>query len=485
MPSFVHLHVHTQYSILDGAAFIPKLFDKAEADNQPAMAITDHGNMFGVKEFLNTAQQYPSVKPIIGCEVYLAPEGRLLKKNKEEATTCHLVLLAKNHDGYLNLIKLVSQAWIDGVYYKPRIDHELLQQYHHGLIAMSACLAGELPRLVLAGKMEEASHLVAWYKDLFGEDYYIELQRHKTRLTTQNAMECFALQKQIEPHLIDLAQKHQVKLVATNDVHFVNYEDAPAHDRLICVATNDDVTNENRKIRYTEEEYLKSCQEMTELFADIPEALATTLEIAGKVERFSLDRDPILPHFPIPAEFPDADAYLRHLTYKGAERLYGRITPELAERIDMELGTISGMKFPDYFLIVADFIRAAREMDVWVGPGRGSAAGSVVAYCMGITLVDPIRYGLLFERFLNKERISFPDIDIDFADDGRGKVLQYVENKYGKDHVSHVVTFGTMAARSAIKDVARVQRLPLQEAERLAKLIPDRRQRWKAPAYHH
>ncbi|MDD2289100.1 MAG: DNA polymerase III subunit alpha [Bacteroidales bacterium] len=474
MPSFVHLHVHTQYSILDGAAFIPKLFDKAEADNQPAMAITDHGNMFGVKEFLNTAKKYPSVKPILGCEVYLAPEGRLLKKNKEEATTCHLVLLAKNHDGYLNLIKLVSQAWIDGVYYKPRIDHELLQQYHHGLIAMSACLAGELPRLVLAGKIEEASHLVAWYKDLFGEDYYIELQRHKTRLTTQNAMECFTLQKQIEPHLIALAQKHQVKLVATNDVHFVNYEDAPAHDRLICVATNDDVTNENRKIRYTEEEYLKSCQEMTELFTDIPEALATTLEIAGKVERFSLDRDPILPHFPIPAEFPDADAYLRHLTYKGAERLYGRITPELAERIDMELGTISGMKFPDYFLIVADFIRAAREMDVWVGPGRGSAAGSVVAYCMGITLVDPIRYGLLFERFLNKERISFPDIDIDFADDGRSKVLQYVENKYGKDHVSHVVTFGTMAARSAIKDVARVQRLPLQEAERLAKLIPDR-----------
>ena len=474
MSSFVHLHVHTQYSILDGAAFIQQLFGKAEADKQPALAITDHGNMFGVKEFLNTAANYPLVKPIVGCEVYLAPEGRLLKKNKEEATTCHLVLLAKNHEGYLNLIKLVSQAWIDGVYYKPRIDHELLKQYHQGLIAMSACLAGELPRLVLAGKMDEASRLVRWYKDLFGDDYYIELQRHKTRLTTPNAMECYTLQKQIEPHLVDLAGIHQVKLVATNDVHFVNYEDAPAHDRLICVATNDDVSNENRKIRYTEEEYLKSGQEMTELFADIPQALATTLEIADKVEPFSLNRKPILPHFPIPEVFSGADAYLRHLTYQGAERLYQAVSQELKERIEMELGTISEMNFSDYFLIVADFIRAAREMDVWVGPGRGSSAGSVVAYCLGITLVDPIRYGLLFERFLNPQRASFPDIDIDFADDGRGKVLQYVENKYGKDHVAHVITFGTMAARSAIKDVARVQRLPLSEAERLAKLIPDR-----------
>lgn len=474
MPSFVHLHVHTQYSILDGAAFIPQLFGKAEADRQPALAITDHGNMFGVKEFLNTARKHPSVKPIVGCEVYVAPEGRLLRKNKEEATTCHLVLLAKNHTGYLNLIKLVSQAWIDGFYYKPRIDHELLKQHHEGLIALSACLAGELPRLVLAGKMDEASRLVEWYRELFGDDYYIELQRHKTRLDNPNAKKCYVLQKQIEPHLVSLAQEHNVKLVATNDVHFVNYEDAPAHDRLICVATNDDVTDENRKIRYTEEEYLKSNQEMTGLFSDIPQALATTLEIADKVERYDLDRKPILPHFPIPAEFNDANAYLRHMTFGGAERLYGHITPELKERIDFELETIASMGYPDYFLIVSDFIQAARDMDVWVGPGRGSAAGSVVAYCLGITLVDPIRYGLLFERFLNAERVSLPDIDIDFADDGRGKVLQYVEDKYGKDHVSHVITFGTMAARSAIKDVARVQRLPLSEAERLAKLIPDR-----------
>ncbi|MFA5769456.1 MAG: DNA polymerase III subunit alpha [Bacteroidales bacterium] len=474
MPSFVHLHVHTQYSILDGAAFIPQLFLKAAADKQPALAITDHGNMFGVKEFLNTAKEYPEVKPIVGCEVYVAPEGRLLRKNKEEATTCHLILLAKNQQGYQNLIKLVSQAWIDGFYYKPRIDHALLEKYHEGLIAMSACLAGELPRLILADKLKEASQLITWYKQLFGPDYYIELQRHKTKLPIENAKTCYVLQKKIEPHLITLAREHNVKLVATNDVHFVNAEDAPAHDRLICVATNDDVTDENRKLRYTGEEYLKSSEEMAELFADIPEALATTLEIADKVTPYELNRDPLLPHFEIPDSFADSNAYLRHLTYTGAERLYGEITPELRERIEYELDTISRMGFPDYFLIVSDFIRAARDMDVWVGPGRGSAAGSVVAYCLGITLADPIRYGLLFERFLNTERASLPDIDIDFADDGRWKVLQYVENKYGKDHVSHVITFGTMAARSAIKDVARVQRLPLTEAERLAKLIPDR-----------
>ncbi|HPX79037.1 MAG TPA: DNA polymerase III subunit alpha [Bacteroidales bacterium] len=474
MSSFVHLHVHTQYSILDGAAFIPDLFKKAEADGQTALAITDHGNMFGVKEFLDVAKAHPTVKPIVGCEVYVAPEGRHLKRNTEEATTCHLVLLAKNHEGYLNLIKLVSQAWVDGFYYKPRIDHSLLKQYSHGLIALSACLAGELPRLVKAGRLEEASELIVNYKNLFGEDYYIELQRHKTLLTNPNAQSTYALQKQIEPHLIALAAKHGVQLVATNDVHFVNYEDAPAHDRLICVSTNDDVTDQNRKLRYTEQEYLKSVREMSELFADVPRALETTVEIANKIETYTLDRSAILPHFPIPEDFPHSNAYLKHLTYEGARRLYGEITPELQERMDFELQTIEQMNFPDYFLIVRDFIHQARRMDVWVGPGRGSAAGSVVAYCLGITLVDPIRYGLLFERFLNRNRVTLPDIDIDFADDGRAKVLEYVEEKYGKDQVCHVITFGTMAAKSAIKDVARVQRLPLAEAERLAKLIPDR-----------
>ena len=474
MPSFVHLHVHTQYSILDGAAFISQLFSKASADKQPALAITDHGNMFGVKEFLDTAKKYPDVRPIVGCEVYVAPEGRLLRKNKEEATTCHLVLLAKNMTGYHNLIKLVSQAWIDGFYYKPRIDHELLEQYHEGLIASSACLAGELPRHILAGRMGEAEELIMWYKRLFGDDYYIELQRHQTLLDIPHVKTTYELQKQIEPHLIFLARKNDIKLLATNDVHFVNFEDAPAHDRLICVATNDDVTDENRKLRYTQQEYLKSCEEMYALFADVPDALQNSLEIAEKVEIYEINRDPILPHFPIPDTFKDSNAYLRHLTYEGAKKLYPEITAELRERIEFELDTIAYMGFPDYFLIVRDFIEASRNMDVWVGPGRGSAAGSVVAYCLRITLVDPIRYGLLFERFLNPDRVSLPDIDIDFADEGRGKVLQYVEDKYGKDHVSHVITFGTMAAKSAIKDVARVQRLPLTEADRLAKLIPDR-----------
>ena len=306
MPSFVHLHVHTQYSILDGAAFIPQLFVKAHADKQAALAITDHGNMFGVKEFLDTAKNYPDIKPIVGCEVYVAPEGRLLRKNKEEATTCHLVLLAKDQQGYRNLIKLVSKAWIEGFYYKPRIDHELLEQYHEGLIAMSACLAGELPRLILADKLKEASQLILWYKQLFGQDYYIELQRHNTKLDIENAKTCYTLQKKIEPHLIALAREHNVKLAATNDVHFVNAEDAPAHDRLICVATNEDVADDNRKIRYTGEEYLKSSLEMSELFSDIPEALATTLEIADKVTPFEIDRKPLLPHFDIPQEFPDS-----------------------------------------------------------------------------------------------------------------------------------------------------------------------------------
>lgn len=471
---FAHLHVHTQYSVLDGAAPIKQLFTKAKAHGQPALAITDHGNMFGVKEFLDTAKKFPEVKPIVGCEVYMAPEGRLLRKNKEEATTCHLILLAKNIQGYHNLIKLVSQAYIDGMYYKPRIDHELLEQYHEGLMCSSACLAGELPRQILAGKMDEAEKILLWYKQLFGPDYYVELQRHPTLLSNVHAQKCYELQKTIEPHLIALARKHDIKVVATNDVHFVNYEDADAHDRLICVATAEDVADENRKFRYTQQEYLKSTEEMQDLFNDVPEAISNTLELVEKVEVYEIDHKPILPHFPIPEAFADSNAYLRHLAYKGAERLYPQMSQEVRDRMDFELATIAHMGFPDYFLIVRDFIQAARNMGVWVGPGRGSAAGSVVAYCLEITLVDPLKYGLLFERFLNPDRISLPDIDIDFADDGRGKVLQYVENKYGKDHVSHVITFGTMAAKSAIKDVARVQRLPLSESDRLAKLIPDR-----------
>ena len=468
---FVHLHVHTQYSILDGAAPIPKLFAKAQEDGQIALAITDHGNMFGVKDFLKTAKSFPQVKPIIGCELYVSPDGRQVRRGKEDQSSNHLIVLAKNITGYKNLVKLSSLAYIEGFYYKPRIDHELLETYREGLIVCSACLAGELSQLLLQGKKEAADERAAWYKRLFGDDYYIEIQRHKSKDPT--LQEVYESQQQIESDLINLAQKHQIKLIATNDVHFVEASDAMAHDRFICISTNADVDDSDR-LRYTREEYFKTKEEMAALFADIPGILENTLEIAHKVERYAIDSPPIMPDFPIPAPFEDADAYLRHLTYQGAQKRYDQIDEVLKERIEFELGTIKFMGFPGYFLIVQDFIQAARNMGVWVGPGRGSAAGSVVAYCLGITRIDPMRYGLLFERFLNPDRISMPDMDIDFSDDGRNKVLQYVEDKYGKDHVSHVVTFGTMAAKNAIRDVARVSGLSLSESDRLTKMIPDR-----------
>jgi len=468
---FVHLHVHTQYSILDGAAPIPKLFAKAREDGQVALAITDHGNMFGVMEFLNTAKEYPDVKPIIGCEVYVSPDGRGVRRGKEDQSSNHLVLLAKNSTGYRNLIKLTSLAYTEGFYYKPRIDHELLQKYHDGLIACSACLAGEVPSLLLEGKREEAEARVILYKQLFGNDYYIEVQRHKSK--EPSLQKVYEDQQRIESEMITLAMKHEVKMVATNDVHFVEAGDAMAHDRLICINTNVDV-NEPNRMRYTREEYFKTEAEMAALFSDIPDVVENTLEVAEKIERYSIESELIMPDFPIPPGFEDADAYLRHLTYQGAERLFDNIDEKVKNRIEFELSTIRKMGFPGYFLIVLDFIQASRNMGVWVGPGRGSVAGSVVAYCLGITKINPIKYGLLFERFLNPERISMPDMDIDFSDDGRGKVLQYVEEKYGKDHVSHVVTFGTMAAKSAIKDVARIQGLALSESERLSKMIPDR-----------
>ncbi|MDR2362590.1 MAG: DNA polymerase III subunit alpha [Prevotellaceae bacterium] len=472
MASFIHLHVHTQYSILDGMSSIEGLFGKAQADGQTALAITDHGNMFGVKEFLNTARKFPDVKPIVGCEVYVSPEGRSMRRGREDQSSNHLILLAKNLNGYYNLVKLVSRAYIEGFYYKPRIDHELLTQYHDDLIACSACLAGEAPRAILNGNVEEAEKIVLWYKQLFGDDYYLELQRHETHdpRADQNV---FPAQQKVGVHLLALARKHNIKIIATNDVHFINAEDADAHDRLICVNTNSEVDDPAR-MRYTKQEWMKTAAEMAALFADLPEALETTLEIAAKIEPYSIDNKPIMPYFPIPGDYTDSDEYLRHLTLKGAAARYGDLTDTIRERIDFELSTIKRMGYPDYFLIVQDFIAAARAMGVWVGPGRGSAAGSVVAYCLGITDIDPLKYDLLFERFLNPERISMPDIDIDFDDDGRAKVLKYVEDKYGKDHVSHVITFGTMAARSAIRDVARVQKLELSAADRLAKAIPMR-----------
>ncbi len=470
--SFVHLHVHTYYSILDGASSIASHFKKAQEDNQPALAITDHGNMFGVKEFFKVAKGFPDIKPIIGCEVYVNPEGRFSKRGKEDQSAHHLILLAKNLAGYYNLVKLVSLGYTEGFYYKPKIDKELLAKYHENLICSSACLGGEIPQKIKRGDIEGAKESIMWYKELFGDDYYLEVQLHKTEIPGY-AEDVYEQQVIVNKAIFELSQECGVKVIATNDVHFTRKEDGPAHDRLICLTTNANY-DDPKRLRYTQQEYLKTEEEMSALFPGHPEVISNTIEIADKIERYKIDCDHILPIFEIPAEFPDSNEYLRHLTYKGAEKNYKEITPEVRERIDFELATIKRMGFPDYFLIVQDFIAAARGMGVWVGPGRGSAAGSVVAYCLGITHIDPIKYDLLFERFLNPERISMPDIDIDFDDDGRGKVLQYVEGKYGKDHVSHVVTFGTMATKSVIKDIARIQQVPLSESDRLAKLVPDK-----------
>lgn len=470
--AFAHLHVHTYYSVLDGQASIKSHFKKTQENGQTALAITDHGNMFGVKEFFKVAKDFPDIKPIIGCEVYVNRDGRFTKRGKEDQGAYHLILLAKNLKGYYNLVKIVSIGYTEGFYYKPKIDREVLEKYHENLICCSACLGGEIPKFINAGNLKEAEETALWYKNLFGEDYYLEVQLHVSQVPgiTQETAQ---LQQQANEEIFKMSQRLGIKTVATNDAHFSRREDGPAHDRLICLTTNTNYSDIRRK-RYTQEEYLKTEEEMRALFPDHPEAIDNTMEIVDKIERYKIDRDHVLPLFPIPEEFQDSNDYLRHLVYKGAEKKYKTITDECRERIDFELGTIKRMGFPDYFLIVQDFIAAARGMGVWVGPGRGSAAGSVVAYCLGITNLDPIKYNLLFERFLNPDRISMPDIDVDFDDDGRGKVLNYVEEKYGKDHVSHVVTFGTMATKSAIKDLARIHEVPLQESDRLTKLVPDK-----------
>lgn len=470
--AFVHLHVHTHYSILDGAAPIKRLFARANEDKQIALAITDHGNMFGVKEFLDTANKFPNVKPIVGCEVYVAKGSRFDKRGKEDQGNYHLILLAKNKEGYRNLVKLSSYAFIEGFYSKPRIDRDLLEKFGSNLICSSACLGGEVSQALLAGDYERAKDVASWYKGIFGEDYYLELQRHKTEFEGAD-QSTYDSQCLVNEGILKIAKELGIKCIATNDVHFISADDREAHDRLICLTTNADVDDPNR-LRYTKQEYLKSQQEMEEIFSDIPEVLENTIEIAEKVETYSIESKPIMPNFPIPETFADSDDYLRELTYQGALSRYGELTDKHRERIDFELATIKHMGYPDYFLIVQDFIAAARNMGVSVGPGRGSAAGSVVAYALRITDIDPLKYDLLFERFLNPDRISMPDIDIDFDDDGRYKVLKYVEEKYGEDHVSHVITFGTMAAKSAIRDIARIQRLPLPESDRLAKMIPGR-----------
>jgi DNA polymerase-3 subunit alpha len=471
MAGFAHLHVHTQYSILDGASNIPLLMDRVKALGMDAIAITDHGNMFGVKEFHNYATK-KGIKPIIGCEIYVAKRSIADVSGKEDRSGDHLILLAKNLTGYKNLIKLVSIAWIKGFYYKPRIDKELLIKYKEGLIASSACLAGEVQDEILNGTMTGAEGALKSYLDIFGEDFYLEIQRHET-YDPESDRSAFPLQQKVIEVFKKLSVKYNVPIIATNDAHFINAEDAEAHDRLICINTAKDIDDPNR-LRYSKQEYIKSEDQMRTIFSDVPESIDNVAGLVAKIEKYKLDHDPIMPEFDLPEGHTDKDEYLRFLTYKGAEKRWGALTKDQTDRLDFELEMVAKMGFPGYFLIVQDFLRAAREMGVSVGPGRGSAAGSAIAYCLKITDIDPIKYGLLFERFLNPDRISMPDIDIDFDEDGRDSVLRYVVNKYGHEKVAHIITFGSMAAKMAIRDVARVQKLPLQDADRLAKLIPER-----------
>jgi DNA polymerase-3 subunit alpha len=517
--SFVHLHVHSHFSLLDGMASIPALVDKAISDGMNALALTDHGNMFGAKELYDYVSKINKrkestrkFKPILGVEAYCARRSMLDKSIKEDGSGWHLVLLAKNKKGYQNLCKLVSTAWIDGHYYKPRIDKDALKRYSEGLIVCSACLAGEISRKILDNNINEAEESIRWFKSVFGDDFYIELHRHQT---DKEGADRTVYEKQVEVNavLLELARKTNTKYIAANDVHFLSEEHAEAHDRLICLNTGKDLNDPNR-MRYTKQEWFKTQQEMQAIFSDLPEALANTLEIVEKIEMYSIDSDAIMPLFPIPESFSTEEKYrelysedaLREEFNKGDETRFDRlggydkvirikleadylrelslqkakiryedpVSPDVLERLEFELETMKTMGYPGYFLIVQDFIQAAKSMGVSVGPGRGSAAGSAVAYCLGITDIDPLKYDLLFERFLNPDRISMPDIDIDFDDDGRDEVLHWVIEKYGEEKVARIVTYGTMATKSSIKDVARVQGVSLQEAERLTKLIPDR-----------
>ena len=508
MIPFTHLHVHSQYSILDGAASVKGLVAKAKDDGMTALALTDHGNMFGAKEFYDICIK-EGIKPILGCETYVAETSRHSKKDaKVDRSGYHLILLAKNMVGYRNLLKLVSAAYTEGFYYKPRIDKELLKQCHEGLIVSSACLGGEIPQHIMAGHLQDADETIQWFKSIFGDDFYLELQRHPSELAEMRR-NVYENQVLVNTQMLELAKKHDVKLICTNDIHFINQEDADAHDLLICLNTGKDLDDPAR-MRYTKQEWFKTTAEMNDLFADVPEALVNTQEIIDKIETYELNSAPIMPVFPIPEKFGKVDDYrnryteamlieefgqesfdrlggyekvlrvkfesdyLSQLAWDGAKPRYGEpCSDEVKERIEFELETIKTMGFPGYFLIVQDFINEARKMDVLVGPGRGSAAGSVVSYCVGITNIDPMKYDLLFERFLNPDRISMPDVDIDFDDDGRQKVIDYVTNKYGKDKVAHICTFGTMATKLAIRDVARVLKLPLSESDRLAKMVPE------------
>ena len=574
MTQFTHLHVHSHYSMLDGMSKVPDLVAKAKKNGMYAMALTDHGNMFGIKDLMDTVNKVNGkvkdkikeqeailkndgatpeekqeaeyqieklkaeiFKPIIGTEAYCA-RRTLYDKDKDvkeinpetgrprivDSSGWHLILLAKNKQGYKSLCKLASIAYTDGFYNRPRIDHNVLEQYHEGLIVCSACLGGEIPQKIIAGDIAGAEQSMLWFKSIFGDDYYVELQRHKTDKPNGDRS-TYERQEKVNPVLIELARKHNIKVIATNDVHFVEEEHGEAHDHLICLSTQRKYFDQDR-MHYTKQEWLKSPDEMAVIFSDIPEALENTMEIANKVEVYSIDSDPIMPSFAIPEEFgseeewrkrfseqdifdeftqnekhevvlsqSDAEKkikrlggyeklyrikfeadYLESLVWAGAHKRYGEeLTEEQTERIVFELHTIKTMGFPGYFLIVSDYIRGAREeLGVSVGPGRGSAAGSVVAYCLWITDVDPLKYDLLFERFLNPDRISLPDIDVDFDDAGRGKVLDWITEKYGKEKVAHIITYGTMATKSAIADVGRVEDIPLSEVNRLKDFVPEK-----------
>ena len=536
MEDYVHLHVHTNYSILDGQSKVTRLVDKAVADGMKGMAITDHGVMFGIKEFsdycakVNKGRKEKGeapFKPVFGCEMYVARRTMHDKdKGMHDNSGYHLIVLAKNHHGYKNLIKLVSKAWVDGYYYKPRTDREQLEKYHEDLIVCSACIAGEIPSKIIHDDIEGAREACEWYHRVFGDDFYLELQRHEVKDPTLAAnREAYPLQQKANRVLLRFAREYGIKVICTNDCHFEDKETAEAHDHLLCISTNEDL-DDPKRMRYSKQEWFKTRQEMNEVFSDIPEALTNTLEILDKVEIYSIDHGPIMPFFPIPEDFGtegewrekfseddlyrefttdengehplppeegqkviarlggyekiyrikfEAD-YLAKLAYDGAKRLYGDpLSDEVKNHIRFELHVMKTMGFPGYFLIVQDFINAAREkLGVMVGPGRGSAAGSVVAYCLGITKIDPLKYDLLFERFLNPDRVNLPDIDTDFDDDGRGKVLQWVMDKYGHENCAHIITYSTMATKNSIKDVARVEKLPLDVANGLCKAIPDR-----------
>ena len=561
MEDFVHLHVHTYYSILDGQSSIKGLVNKAIDNGMRGMAITDHGDMFGIKEFhdyvagINKGRKKDGKDPFIpifGCEMYVSRYGsKLLKDDKRHQSGYHLIVLAKNYQGYKNLIKLVSRSWVDGFYMRPRTDREDLEKYHEGLIVCSACIAGEVPKKILNGDISGAREAIEWYHRVFGDDYYLELQRHEVKDPTIRAnRETFPLQQKANKVLIELAHEYGIKLICSNDAHFVDQENAEAHDHLLCLATSKDLDDPTRML-YSKQEWFKTREEMNEVFSDVPEALSNTLEILNKVEIYSIDHDPIMPFFPIPEDFGteeqwrqriseeqlyeeftrdengenplpreegekkikklggydklyrikfEAD-YLAKLAYEGAQKRYlpndelkiekvevklaeanssffilrSSLPKEVDDRVRFELHIMKTMGFPGYFLIVQDFINSARDqLDVWVGPGRGSAAGSVVAYCLGITKIDPLKYDLLFERFLNPDRISLPDIDTDFDDDGRGKVLKWVMDKYGHENCAHIITYATMATKNSIKDVARVEKVPLAVTNALCKAIPDR-----------